>query len=76
MSVTKSVKDASAEVCYLSVQATLKFIIKVVLRVFTAHKNSQVEASVNSLSDAELDVAMKYVYKAFSMNKDGTTCAR
>jgi len=56
----QSVKDAAAEV---------------VIRALTSHKPSQIDATIGALSEEEVDVAMKYVYKAFSMNKDGHTCA-
>ena len=41
-----------------------------------AHKSSQIDATVKSLSIAQQDTLMQYIYKGFSMGKDGQTCAR
>jgi len=48
---------------------------ELVLRAMQSHKSSQIEAVVKSLSAAEQDVLMKYIYKGFSMGKDSQTCA-
>lgn len=50
--------------------------IQLVLRAMQAHKSSQIDATVKALSIAQQDTLMQYIYKGFSMGKDGQTCAR
>lgn len=45
------------------------------IRVMTSHKTSQITPSLKSLNDEEHDLLMQYIYKAMSMDKDGTVCA-
>ncbi|CAG5089262.1 Oidioi.mRNA.OKI2018_I69.PAR.g12152.t1.cds [Oikopleura dioica] len=54
---------------------TKKTAAEIVVRALTSHKNSQIQPSVDSLTPDELDILMKYIYKAFSLNQDSNTCA-
>lgn len=45
-----------------------------VTRVLTSFKTSDVESAVQSLSDDEVDLLMKYVYKAMDIQADNATC--
>merc|ERR1711908_154172 len=56
----QSLKDKSAEL---------------VLRALQSHKSNQIEATIKALSIEQRDTLMQYIYKGFSMGKDGQTCA-
>ncbi|VDK59584.1 unnamed protein product [Anisakis simplex] len=45
-----------------------------VTRVLTNFKTSDIESAVQGLSDEEVDLLMKYVYKAMDIQADNATC--
>uniref|UniRef100_A0A0N5AVD0 Actin-related protein 2/3 complex subunit 5 n=1 Tax=Syphacia muris TaxID=451379 RepID=A0A0N5AVD0_9BILA len=45
-----------------------------VTKVLTNFKNAEMEAAVKSLTDDEVDLLMKYVYKAMDIQAESATC--
>ncbi|VDM40358.1 unnamed protein product [Toxocara canis] len=45
-----------------------------VTRVLTSFKTSDVENAIQGLDDGEVDLLMKYVYKAMDIQADNATC--
>lgn len=45
-----------------------------VTRVLTSFKTADIEHAVKSLSDEEVDLLMKYVYKAMDIQAESATC--
>lgn len=43
------------------------------MRVVLAFKSSEVEGAINALSDPQLDILMKYIYKGFESPSEGSS---
>lgn len=47
--------------------------LQLTLRVVLAFKSSEVEEAINALSDPQLDMLMKYIYKGFENPSEGSS---
>ena len=45
-------------------------------KVLTSFKSSEVESAVATLGPEEVDLLMKYIYKAMEVSNEGQTCAQ
>ena len=55
----------------------LKAVINLVhFQVLTSVKASEIEATLSTVNAEQLDILMKYIYKAMETSQDGQTCAQ
>lgn len=48
---------------------------EMVMRVLSSMKSSEIQGAVQTLNADEIDILTKYIYKCFSLDLDGGSCA-
>uniref|UniRef100_A0A0N4ZV58 Actin-related protein 2/3 complex subunit 5 n=1 Tax=Parastrongyloides trichosuri TaxID=131310 RepID=A0A0N4ZV58_PARTI len=48
--------------------------VKTVVKALTNHRNAEIGDSITELSDDEIDILMKYIYKGMEIMPDGSVC--